>query len=166
MNTRLAQLVTRCYPRAWRERYGAEFVQFLADNPRHGPGAAFNVVGAALREHLFPTTLRAGMAGGSVLWLARRPSAILPMILSLAALLLLLGFLFLANRGVIPLHSADGDEGFAARLWQLLMVSQLPIITWFGLRFLWRRPVQAVVILAVQSLLALASIVPIFILES
>jgi hypothetical protein len=46
------------------------------------------------------------------------------------------------------------------------MVSQLPIIAWFALRFIWRRPLQTVVILAAQLLLALASIVPILIMES
>jgi hypothetical protein len=78
----------------------------------------------------------------------------------------LLGFLYLVSRGAIPLHTADGDEGGAARVWQLLILGQLPLIGWFALRWLRRRPVQVVLILAVQAFLALASIVPILIVES
>ena len=33
MNGRVARLLTRLYPRAWRERYGAEFEAFLQDGP-------------------------------------------------------------------------------------------------------------------------------------
>lgn len=167
MNARLAHLLIRLYPRAWRDRYGEEFAQLLHEEQRSTPGALLNVMGAAVHEHLFPTTVPAGAtAGASVLALARRPSALLPLIMSVLALLLLLGFLWLASRGVIPLHTDDGDEGLAARLWQLLMLGQVPLIAWFAVRWIRRRPLQAVLILAVQLLLALASIVPILVLES
>jgi hypothetical protein len=167
MNARLAHLLVRLYPGGWRERYGAEFEQLLHDTDGTGPRMLFNVLGAALREHMFPTTLAAGAtARASVIALVRRPSAALPMLMSLAALLLLLGFLLLASRGVITFQTADGDEGLVARLWQLLMVGQLPIIGFFALRWFRRRPLQTLAILAVQAMLAFASIVPIFILEN
>ena len=53
MNPRLARLLTRLYPRRWRERYGAEFEALL----EMGCGdfrAAANVVRSALWEHIFP----------------------------------------------------------------------------------------------------------------
>lgn len=166
MNTQLARLLTLLYPRPWRERYGAEFRQLLQDG-HFGPRALFNVLGTAVREHLFPTTHAAGAtAGTSVLALARCPSALAPMLLSVAALLFLAGFLLLASRGVVPLHTADGDEGFAAHFWQLLIVIQFPIIGWFALRHFWHRPVQTLVILGVHAMLALASIIPILVMES
>jgi hypothetical protein len=52
VNRRLAQLLTRLYPRVWRERYGAEFTEFLQDC-ESGLRPWANIVGAALREHAF-----------------------------------------------------------------------------------------------------------------
>jgi hypothetical protein len=167
MNLLCARALTRLYPKAWRARYGAEFTQLLCDEGRSGVTAFLNVLGAALREHLFPTTHAAGAsaAHASVLALARRPSAIFPMIMSLAALLLLGSFLLLASRGVIPLRAPDGDEGLAAHLWQLLMVGQLPVIVRFALRWFFQRPAQTIVILGVQAMLAFASVMPVFVMK-
>ena len=52
MNRRPAQLLTLLYPRAWRERYGAEFEALLLDG-RGGLRIASNVVWSALTEHIF-----------------------------------------------------------------------------------------------------------------
>jgi hypothetical protein len=49
VNRRLAQLLTRLYPRVWRERYGAEFTEFLQDC-ESGLRPWAHIVGAALRE--------------------------------------------------------------------------------------------------------------------
>lgn len=54
MNSALARLLTRLYPRAWRERYGAEFAAFL-EQGRGGVRALANVIRAALWERMFPT---------------------------------------------------------------------------------------------------------------
>jgi hypothetical protein len=54
VNRRLAQLLTRLYPSVWRERYGAEFAEFLQDC-EGGLRAWANIVGAAIHEHAFPT---------------------------------------------------------------------------------------------------------------
>ena len=54
MNRTVAGLLTRLYPRAWKERYGAEFEELL----RAGPGGlrtSANVVWSALFERIFPT---------------------------------------------------------------------------------------------------------------
>ncbi len=52
----------------------------------------------------------------------RKPSAFLPVLMSLGALLTVLAFLSIY--GVIH----EIDEGTAAHIWQLLMAAQLPII--------------------------------------
>lgn len=167
MNLWCARALTRLYPKAWRARYGVEFTQLLCDQGRAGVATSINVLGMALREHLFPTTHAAdtSAAHASVLALARQPTAMFPMIMSLAALLLLGSFLLLASQGVIPLRAPDGDEGLAAHLWQLLMVGQLPLIAWFSLRWFLQRPVQTIVILGVQAILAFASVVPVFVMR-
>jgi hypothetical protein len=53
VNGALARLLTRLYPRAWRKRYGAEFVVFLEES-RGGVRALGNVVWSALCERAFP----------------------------------------------------------------------------------------------------------------
>ena len=54
MNASLARLLTRLYPRAWRERYGAEFTAFL-EAEQGGVRALANVVWSALGERMVPT---------------------------------------------------------------------------------------------------------------
>jgi uncharacterized protein (TIGR03435 family) len=54
MNPALARLLTRLYPRPWRERYGAEFEEFLQTGPS-GFGPSMNIVWSALCEHIAPT---------------------------------------------------------------------------------------------------------------
>lgn len=54
MKPRAAHLLTRLYPRAWRQRYGAEFKDFL-ESEHGGVRASANVVWSALREHVIPT---------------------------------------------------------------------------------------------------------------
>src|ERR1700733_9326620 len=127
MNPRLAHLLVRLYPRAWRERYGAEFEALLQD----GDGslrASANVIWSALYEHIVPTQ------GGnmdpnpnSFRAILKQPSAFIPLAMSLAALGVLASA---AIYGI--LHGAGGiirqpDEGTAAHLWQLLIAGQLPV---------------------------------------
>ena len=54
MNRKLAHLLTRLYPRQWRERYGAEFAAFLEDCPS-GLRVPANVACSAIRERIFST---------------------------------------------------------------------------------------------------------------
>lgn len=65
MNSRLAHLLTRLYPRHWRERYGAEFEALLQSGRgdlrtdlRADLRTGANVVCSALREHIFPSRER------------------------------------------------------------------------------------------------------------
>lgn len=85
--------------------------------------------------------------------LLRRPSAWLPIAMSLAALGLVVWFV--ATFGVIR---GDHDEGAAARVFQILLVAQVPIAGYFALTWLPRAPRPAAAVVAIQLLMALAAI--------
>jgi hypothetical protein len=88
-----------------------------------------------------------------------RPSAFLPLAMSLIALALVLGQL--AMFGAAP----EGDEGTAAHLWQLLMVGQVPVLAFFAVKWLRRAPRQTLYVLAMQAGAALAAMAPVYILN-
>jgi hypothetical protein len=54
MNPRLARLLVRLYPQAWRERYGLEF-EALLETGRGGVTTMAKVVWSAIGERIFPT---------------------------------------------------------------------------------------------------------------
>ena len=91
--------------------------------------------------------------------LLRRPSAFLPIAMSLAAL------------ATVVIHVAlfgaarEADEGTAAHIWQLLMAAQAPIVLFFAITALPRTPRQAWPILALQIGAALAAMAPVFLLR-
>jgi hypothetical protein len=89
----------------------------------------------------------------------KRPSAFLPVIMSMAALATVL--VHLARFGVVH----EPDEGTAAHVWQLLMAAQLPIIALFAIKWLPQAPKQALQVLALQLVAALAALAPVFILK-
>jgi hypothetical protein len=89
----------------------------------------------------------------------RRPSAFLPIAMSLAALGVVLVFLFL--HGPAP----QADDGAAAHIWQLLMLSQLPIIAFFAIKWIPQSPRWALPILALQLLAALSALAPVYLLH-
>ena len=66
----------------------------------------------------------------------KRPSAFLPIAMSLVALATVL--LFLARNGPAP----QADEGTAAHIWQLLMAGQLPIVLLFAFKWLPQSPIH------------------------
>ena len=72
-------------------------------------------------------------------------SALLPLAMSLAALTLVLGHA--AVFGIV--HEAD--EGTAAHIWQILMAAQLPIVAYFILKWLPRRPRESLQVLALLA---------------
>lgn len=86
----------------------------------------------------------------------RRPSAVIPIAMSVAALALLIGY--------IALHGTarQEDEGAAAHLWQLLMAGQLPVMFYFAIKWLPTDTKGALMVLAVQVGAALASAFPIW----
>ena len=91
---------------------------------------------------------------------ALRPTAILPIVMSVAAIALVVAAVtFGVGR------DTAGDEGTAAHLWQLLMAGQLPIIAWFAATWLPRAPRSSAMVLALQLLAGLAAAAPVFLLH-
>jgi hypothetical protein len=95
----------------------------------------------------------------SVLSLSRKPSAFVPMLMSVTALALLLGSIA-ARSDVVR----DSDEGAIAHTWQLLMAGQLPLLAYFVFRWLPRAPRQTLYVLALQIGAALAAMAPVYFL--
>jgi hypothetical protein len=93
--------------------------------------------------------------------LLRRPSAFLPLGMSLAALGMVVWFV--ASFGVVR---GAHDEGAAARIFQILMVAQIPIVGHFALTWLPRARGPAAVILAFQLVAGLVAIGSVVLLES
>ncbi len=88
----------------------------------------------------------------------RKPSAFLPVAMSVAALTVVL--VHAAICGII--HEAD--EGTAAHLFQLLMAAQLPVIAFFAIKWLPRAPKQALGVLALQAGAAMVALASVFFL--
>jgi hypothetical protein len=164
MNPRLARQLTQLYPRVWRERYGEEFEALLESSPSDLRTLA-NSIRSALGEHISPTQ------GGnmdrdpnSFSVMLRRPSAYLPLAMSLSALTMVLVFIAigLAQGGKVI---RDPDEGAIAHLWQLLMTVQMPIVLFFAIKWLRRSPGQTLRVLGLQAGAWLASCAPIYFLH-
>jgi hypothetical protein len=94
----------------------------------------------------------------SIRLLSRKPSAFVPMLMSVAALTLLLGGI---AAGVVV---RETDEGAIAHIWQLLMAGQLPLLAYFAIRWLPRVPRQTLCVLALQIGAALAAAAPVYFL--
>lgn len=75
----------------------------------------------------------------------KQPSAYLPLGMSLAALALVL-----AHAAVYGL-AHEADEGTAAHVWQILMAAQLPIVAYFLLKWLPKRPRESLQVLALLA---------------
>ncbi len=88
----------------------------------------------------------------------KRPSAILPIAMSLFALAIVLFH--------IAIHgpAREADEGTAAHLWQLLMAGQVPIAAFFAIRWLPQAPRSTLFVLTLQAIAGLAAVAPVFIL--
>jgi hypothetical protein len=89
----------------------------------------------------------------------KQPFAVLPLVMSLAALGLVLGHVAVAGT------ARQADEGAAAHLWQLLMAGQLPLIGIFVVTSLPRRPGAGLIVLSLQLLAALAAPLPVYLLN-
>jgi peptidoglycan/LPS O-acetylase OafA/YrhL len=83
----------------------------------------------------------------------KKPSAFLPIAMSLAALAVI--FIHIALHGTAP----QTDEGTAAHLWQFL------IIVFFAIRWLPQSSKHALTILALQVVAAVAALAPVFLLH-
>ena len=86
----------------------------------------------------------------------KRPSAWVPVLMSLSALAIVL--IHIVRFGT----AREADEGTAAHIWQILMATQLPIIAFFAIKWLPRNPKSTVAVLAFQALAGLAAMAPVF----
>lgn len=97
-----------------------------------------------------------GAFPASVVTLARRPSAFVPVLMSLTALTVVIGSI----AAVGPLRQTD--EGAAAHLFQLLIVGEVPLLAFFTLKWL-RKDVRATLaVLALQGVAIAAALFPVW----
>src|SRR4051794_16329348 len=89
----------------------------------------------------------------------RQPTAFMPIAMSLAALMVVLGQIVLVG------IARQADEGTAAHLWQLLILAQAPIVAFFAIKYLPRNPRQAVIILLLQGIAVLSALAPVYFLH-
>ncbi|HZC38684.1 MAG TPA: hypothetical protein VE221_08425, partial [Sphingomicrobium sp.] len=146
------------YPGAWRKRYGDEMDELLRDGC--GWRDAVDIVKAAAVERLLYSsrmgarTMRA--YPGNIAVLVRKPSAMIPIVMSVAALAVVLIAIAISGTKRQP------DEGAAAHVWQLLMAGQLPFLAWFGLHWLRREFKAALWVLMLQLLAFAAALFPVW----
>ncbi len=84
-----------------------------------------------------------------------RFSALAPLLMSLAALALVVG------RIAVVGTARQVDEGTVAHLFQLLIVCQVPIVAFFAFKWLRRIPKQALAVLALQVLAVAVACAPV-----
>ena len=89
----------------------------------------------------------------------KKPSAFLPVAMSLAALAIVLVHIIMSGT------ARQADEGTAAHLWQLLMAAQIPIVAFFAIRWLPQSPRSALAALTLQAVAALAALAPVYLLN-
>jgi hypothetical protein len=89
------------------------------------------------------------------LFLGKKPSALIPVAMSLLALMLIA--VEVSIHGVRP----ERDEGALAHLYQLLVVGQIPVISFFVLRWLRQAPLQGLRVVVAQALALAAALVPV-----
>ena len=92
--------------------------------------------------------------------LLKQPSAWIPLVMSLMALALLLGYV--AIFGIFH----NQDEGTPAHIFQLIMVAQLPVVAFFAIKWLPKRPKQSLLVLALQVAAWIVPIVAVIWFES
>ena len=89
------------------------------------------------------------------LFLGKKASALIPVVMSLIALALV--GVEISIHGMRP----ERDEGALAHLYQLLVVGQVPIISFFVFRWLRRAPFQGLRVVVAQALALAAALIPV-----
>jgi hypothetical protein len=97
--------------------------------------------------------------------MVRKPSAFLPVAMSLMALALLGGAYIYGRATGQGALVREPDEGAIAHLWQLLMAGQLPVLAYFAIKWLPRAPTQTLRVLALQAGTVLAAMAPVYFLN-
>ncbi len=88
----------------------------------------------------------------------KQPSALIPIAMSLVALVAVLQHIAFVGTAPQP------DEGAAAHVWQLLMAGQVPVMAYYAVTWLPRAPRTALQVLAGQVGAALAALAPVYLL--
>jgi len=88
--------------------------------------------------------------------LLKRPSALIPLAMSAAAIAVIVTYVALFGT------ARQEDEGTAAHLWQLLMAGQLPVIAFFAIKWLPIQPGRALGVLALQVTAAFCAAFPVW----
>lgn len=91
--------------------------------------------------------------------LLKTPSAWLPLAMSVTAILLII--IYVGINGV----RVNQDERTAARIFQMLLIGQVPIVIYFASKWLPKSSKEATEIILLQATVALLSIVLILFLE-
>ena len=89
----------------------------------------------------------------------RRPSAFLPIVMSIAALMIVL------SRIAIFGTARQVDEGVAAHIFQLLIVAQMPVAAFFAIKWFPRVPRFSLSVLGIQLTAVLAALAPVYFLH-
>jgi hypothetical protein len=92
--------------------------------------------------------------------LLKELSAWLPIAMSIAVICMLLSMFVFTNP-----HVHESDEGFAAHVFQILMIGQLPIIAYFANSWIPRVPRTALRVLALQIFVWVLAAAPIFVMR-
>jgi hypothetical protein len=94
--------------------------------------------------------------------LIKKPSAWIPIVMSLSALLIIISYVT-----IFGISQQDReDEGTAAHIFQLLLGLQIPIVLFFLIKWLPKKPKQALQVLEIQIIAAMIPISIVFILEN
>ena len=88
--------------------------------------------------------------------LLKRPTAFIPIAMSVTALSIALSYAVMF--GV----ARQADEGTAAHMWQLLMAGQLPMIAFFVFKWFRAQPKQASLVVALQIAAVLIAMFPVW----
>ena len=92
----------------------------------------------------------------SVFALSAKPSAALPVVMSLAALSLVAGYIDTSG------GKRETDEGALAHIFQLLVVAQVPVVGFFILRWIRTNAMACLIILGIQALALAAALFPVW----
>ena len=98
----------------------------------------------------------------------RAKSAWIPVALAGAAIALLAGYFLTGPHApsiVVENGVAREDESSAARLWQLLMLLQVPCVLYFAAWWLPKDPKRALAMLGIQGFAFVAAALPVVLLE-
>jgi hypothetical protein len=88
--------------------------------------------------------------------LMKRPSAWVPIAMSLSALALVLAHVAIFG------PAREADEGTPAHLFHLLMAGQVPVGAYFAVKWLPRAPRQALAVLGLQAAAGVAAVAPVY----